>query len=128
MRTSIRTYALTLLEGWIDTRLYPLHLPQAPRYPAVTYQLVSASTEQHLRGQSALRQARFQFDFWSPDAAEAWAMAEALRAGLDGYRGPAGDHFITTAWLALDQDNYEQGVQAYRVTHDYDVMYRSQQT
>lgn len=119
IRAVIRNHVLTELGETIGDRVYPVHLPQDACYPAITFQVVSRDTMEHLQGRSDLARIRVQFDIWTPDAAEGWKIAEALRNALDGHKSGA----IRDSWLAIESDNYEEGIEAFRTTQDYQITY-----
>lgn len=105
-------------------RVYPVHLPQAVQYPAITYQQITGTSEQHLQGRSALRFVRMQVDVWAEDVLDAEAISQALDGALDGYRGPVGIYEATDSWRTAQQDIYEHDVDVYRITTDYSIYYR----
>lgn len=72
----------------VSTRIYPVILPQAPRYPAITYNRVSRDTEHHLLGPVGRDVARISINSWASTYAGAKALADTVRLALDGYRGP----------------------------------------
>jgi len=108
----------------VDTRIYPVHLPQGVQYPAATYQRINSTSEQHLKGRSGLRWVRMQVDIWAKDAMDVDAITGALDDALDGYRGPIGIYEATDSWRVAQQDIYEQDVDVYRITTDYSIYYR----
>lgn len=77
----------------IGSRLYPLQLPQNSTLPAMTYQQIDSGLT--ATGQSEpgdLEEALVQFDCYAASHRAAKALAKALRADLNGYKGelPAG--------------------------------------
>jgi hypothetical protein len=69
------------------TRQYFNRLPQNPVYPSLRLQRVSTPRLMTLGGPSGLAAPRFQIDCYADHHAEALALAEAVRAALDGFHG-----------------------------------------
>lgn len=126
MHTDIRTYLLAqpAIAGEIGTRLYPVKLPQAVTYPALSYQQIGGTTERHLQGRSTLKWARLQVDAWAPTIAAAQTIADAVADALDGYRGQAGNILITDSWQDSRSDGYEDDAEIHRTTLDFQIYYR----
>ncbi len=108
----------------VDTRVYPLMLPQRPRLPAITTTRVSAGGSHTTERRSDIDGPRIQIDSWAETYDEAFALADAIRDRLDGYRGPAGDVTIAGAFLADRRDFHEDAPECWRVSQDYFVWFR----
>lgn len=121
MQTDFRTYLLSQLD--IGSRLYPLHLPQNPTYPAATYQVITANSLATSNGLSAPKEWRVQIDAWGESYADADGLARSIRGALDGYRGAAGTAFIQVSMLVNWTEMYEDGLDVYRVSQDYEITY-----
>lgn len=72
------------------TRIYPVQAPPAAARPYVVYLLVAAARDRTFAGPSGLVDPRYQFDCYADDADTAAALARAVRAALDGWRGRVG--------------------------------------
>jgi Protein of unknown function (DUF3168) len=57
------------LAALVGTRIYQVHLPQSPSYPAVLVQSVSEPVTYHARGPNNLVQTRIQVDSYASEAA-----------------------------------------------------------
>lgn len=108
------TTALTALVG---TRIYPLVLPQAAAFPAVTYQRVGAGRDYHLGGFGNLDRASIQMDVWSTSYGSVKPCSTVLIAAMEG----------ATAFKAECDDItdlYEDVAQMYRVSLDFSIWFR----
>lgn len=127
LRIAIRSRVLshTQIANTVGTRVYPLHLPQGVTYPAITFQKISDVTEGNLSSVSRIRQARIQFDTWATTAIQAARLAEYIREQFDGFQGTVEGVHIATGLIGSESDLYEDGVEKYRVTADYQIVYYS---
>ena len=117
----------------VDSRVYPMRLPQGPTYPAVRYQVIGAPRT-HLMGDtpnaSQWVHARVQVDSYAATYAGAHALAYQIRMALSRWSGSAGGIAVEVAFLDAERDedeptlvhHGEQGV--YRVTMDFIVHYQ----
>lgn len=81
--------------------------------PYITYQRVSANSENVLSGSSGLTNTRMQIDVYSPSYAEAASIAAQVDA-------------LMAAWAVQNvslptQDTYESDVKLFRVTLEYSI-------
>lgn len=65
-------------------RCTPMELPQAPKYPALVYTMVSAPREYTHDGPAGLVRARVQIDCYAETAAQVAAVKEALVTVMGG--------------------------------------------
>lgn len=77
------------LTALIGTRVYLEQLPQGATLPCLTYQRISTSRvlTHDTSGSSGTAYPRFQFDAWATTYGSAKAIADALRAALNGFKG-----------------------------------------
>ncbi len=106
---NVRTYLQTksAVTDLISTRMYPLRLPQNATMPAITYQIVSRTHEEHMTGAAGLALARLQLDCYATTHAGSHALAEAVRASMHGYRGTMGTDFMQMCHLDNDFDDVD---------------------
>ncbi len=99
-------------------RIYPILLPQRPIYPAIVYHRVSGPRLHHLTGSSGRAMPRIQINCWAETLVAAQALADAVRASLDGFIGK-----LTTLKAVCRIDNeswdYDDEAKKYRVIQDY---------
>jgi len=72
------------LKGLTGKRCTPVELPQAPKYPAVVYRVVSAPREYTHDGPAGLVRARLQVDLYAQSYDAVVALKEALLTVLGG--------------------------------------------
>ncbi|MDB5937543.1 MAG: hypothetical protein JWQ01_4887 [Massilia sp.] len=93
--------AATGLAALVADRIYPDVMPDAPNYPAVTYQKLSGSSARGAVSDPPLMTASFQVSSWAKSRAQASKIAAQARKALDRKRK------ITVASVALDDCFYE---------------------
>lgn len=95
MYRALRAFLLAdaTIAASVGPRIYPLKLPQAVTYPAITIFRVSAVRANVLHGAASLARPRYQIDCWVRETtgANAFTAAQelggAVRARLEGYSG-----------------------------------------
>lgn len=122
----LRSFLLadSTVSALVDTRCYPVQLPQNTVLTSIRYSHISGNRP-HSSPQGALGLSgpRIQIDAWAPTYAEAMALAEAIRKRLDGYRGPAGSQQVQGAFFANERDDYSPDAKLYVVSRDYFVWF-----
>lgn len=134
--TGDRAAAATGLAAIVGTgsaaRIYPVNVPQSPgtpgrpKYPAITYMLISQPREHHLTGSSEWAAPRYQIDCWSKSFAEALNMGRLVTRILDGYAGTvgSGDTININGALVEDaRDLYDEDEQVYSRAVDVIIMH-----
>lgn len=105
-------------------RVYPGHLPQKPTLPAIVMHRISGPREHSHDGSSGLAHPRFQFDVWAGSHVKAKALAEAVRAAMDGFRGTmggAGGVEVSGCFLEDDDDGYDDALELFVWRMDFIV-------
>lgn len=104
----------------VGTRITPILLPQAPTYPALTYQRISGPRWQVLEGPGGGETARLQIDAWAASYLAAQGLAAAVRGSLNGFIGT-----LATLRVAIrldnERDDFEDAPEVYRVIQDYRI-------
>lgn len=117
-----RLIADATVNGLVGTRIYPEVLPQNPTLPAITYQDISMTSVQNLAGAAGMLMRRVQIDSFAATRVGVVALADAIRASLDGYIGT-----LTTTKVvirhALERSEYDDETESYRQIQDYTVHY-----
>src|SRR5262245_24423190 len=88
-------------------RVFPVTLPQGENRPSVVYTRISGVGDHHMQGASGLARPRYQIDAYAPLADEANALADLVKARLDGYRGPMGVITVQGAFFETERDDYQ---------------------
>jgi hypothetical protein len=106
----------------VGTRVYPLHLPQAPTYPAIAYSRIS-TVEAHTHDRAGgLSESRLQVDCLAANYAGARALAGAVRGALDGWVDR--DNNIMACLLENEFDLYDDLTETFRVIIDFMLKWR----
>lgn len=114
-----------------DARIYPVAGPQPPTFPCITYLRVSTVRDYHTTGPSGLVTARVQLDLWATDTESApgfaavRALADAVRARLDGWAGTQSDVVVQLARLLSERDltDVDEVDTTWRVTQDWSITF-----
>jgi hypothetical protein len=110
----------------VSSRIYPLVLPQEPTLPALvvtrisTPRIVSHDTS---GATGDLISPRYQFDAWGTSQAATKAIADALRAALNGKTGAAGGITLRAALSEDEAHDYDPETGLYRIRSDYFIWY-----
>lgn len=102
----------TAIKRRINTRIYPVVMPQGVTLPAVSYQRVSADQNDTLSGRSGLVNAHIVINCWARNYDEAKALAQEIRAAMDGVR-------TFRAVMVNELDGYDQDVSLFVVSQDF---------
>lgn len=110
------------LAGLVGARIYPLTAPQGDAYPFVTFQVVSRTGSVALDTSSSMAALRLQVDCYGDTFTSARAVAEAVRARLDDWRGSGS---VQLATLTNDRDQYDgdDAVRLYRAMQEYEIVF-----
>jgi hypothetical protein len=73
------------IAGIVGARIYPLRVPQDADMPAITYQKISGRWHVQMSGPHNMSEERFQINCWETTYAGVKALADAVRAALNGY-------------------------------------------
>lgn len=90
-----------------DTRIYPVILPSAPKYPAVSYKTVVAPQHPTMDG-TGMQHWRIQFDCWAETAMGAASVRAALLQTL-----------IVEERVLLNDGTLLQGATLHNVSDDF---------
>ncbi|MFC5524017.1 DUF3168 domain-containing protein [Polaromonas jejuensis] len=111
---TIQQQLVTLLSGFTDvgTRVYP-PAPEQPARPYITFQRISANSENVLSGSSGLTNTRMQIDVY----ADTYVQAQTIAGQVDA---------LMAGWVVPNvsqpaQDLYEDPVKLHRVSLDYSI-------
>jgi hypothetical protein len=112
------------------SRIYPVILPQGERNPSIVYNRITAQGDHHMTGPSGLAMVRMQIDAWAAKQDDADALARAIKARIDGFRGVMGDGVqdvtpVTVQGVFFDsaRDDYHADAEMFRVSQDFRVWY-----
>ncbi len=109
----------TTIGGLVDTRIYPLRLPQAttPFRPAIVVTGISNLPIEKLKGPASADEPRFQIDSWATTLKVAEQVNDAVRSALEGYVGIWSDDASPSALQSFvqvrfitDRDFFEEDI------------------
>lgn len=92
-------YGKAAVAALIATRIRPEVLEELETLPAVTYTVIYAEHENHLKGAVGNRHTRLQVDCYAETSAGASQVAKVIREAMAGYRGSWGEVFINGVTL-----------------------------
>lgn len=127
-----RLTGLTGVSSVVGSKVFPNRIPQGAALPCVMYSKTSSVHDRHLRGATGVAAATFQIDCYASGAtgySTVKSLADAIRLGLDSYRGLAGDETVLDATLDSQTDFYDPPAHAqdhgtHRVSMDFTITYR----
>lgn len=122
--------ANTRVATLVQSRVYPVHLPQAPVYPAITYQVITGASEYSHDGPSQLANLRVQFDLYAGSHVSVLQLRNAVMQALSGTSGVYGSPpvRIQGVFRTMEVDAYEQqlersGPRVWRKTLDFNLWF-----
>lgn len=113
------------ISGEVSDRVYPVHRPIEATDPLITYQVISDQSEPHLGGASRIKRARVQIDAWAETPTKCETIMDDVRTLLDGTDTTQSGIRFRAAMLDNEQDLYEESIERYRITSDYEIVYWS---
>lgn len=116
----------------INTRYFPLLMPQNPDFPSVVYTVINENHNNHLAGGigGGLVNALYQLDVYSPVYATSRSVKEALRNLLDGVNHVSfGAVFVESILLEstpadMIESTDSSQVNLYRVSMTFRIAYQ----
>lgn len=114
----------TGIAALVVARCYPTSLPQAPTFPALTYEQVDAVRVRAVYGPAGKVRRRITVNSWALTQSAVWELAEAVRAALDGFSGTMGSSEIGSTILETEIPFFEDEagvVGIHRVMQDYQI-------
>lgn len=116
------------VSGLVGTRIYRKVAPQEAAKPYVTFQGISAPRIHGVKNSLGVVQERIQFDCWADTDSGAEAVADAIRASLDGFTGTLGSIRVQGCTHLDERPGMEPPIGGgetpiHRVSQDYMVSY-----
>lgn len=119
-----RLTGVPAIAALIGTRVYPALAPMGATLPYVVYQHISGVRETAFGDDPGIARARIQVAAWSDEYSEARQVAEAVRQGLQRYRGTVGGVEVLDVFVEADFDQYDEEALRYGAILDYQVIHR----
>ena len=104
----VRLMALPAVTALIGTRLYPNVVPEEATEPVAAYQRISNPRLNAHDGPTGWAKGRIQFTAQANTYLQAKAVAAAIAAAFDGFRGVMGTVAVHGASAQNDQDGYNE--------------------
>ena len=109
------------LSAIVDSRIYPMSIPQEGRTPCIVYQKITGPRLYDHGGESGLAYPRFQFSCWANSYSGAKALADALRSAFSAYSDRSATVPVHVAFIEAELDDYEPETKLYRRIMDFRV-------
>lgn len=104
-------------------RIFPAVLPQGTNDTSVVYNRVSGQGDYDMQGATGLVRPRLQIDAWAVNPDDASALANAIKARIDGYKGVMGTGgaavTVQGVFMAGEREDYNDQVKMHRMSRDY---------
>lgn len=113
----------------VDDRIYPHHLPEGAKLPAVTWFRVSAPRV-HTYGTDEVPtagdwvNARIQFDCWETTAKKAATLGDQVVIAFSGYGGDMGGQLQAVSTVEQEIDTFDTPLKIYRRIVEVIVSYQ----
>jgi hypothetical protein len=91
------------LASLVADRIYPNFVPQSAAMPAITYQMISGTTDYDADSYDALNHPRMQIVCWGSTYNSASIVKRALKAIINGYKGTVDS--ITIQAIFIEDEN-----------------------
>lgn len=129
LQTAIFAYlsADAQLTALVNTRIYPVRLPEKATIPAITYRRVSTNREEtYGGGTDTWVRARVQFNCWGRSETEAADVGTALLILLSGYDGDMGGELLVSSSTIDEFDFNDAPVKFFRHILDFRLSYEDE--
>ena len=107
----------------VDSRIYPVYLPQKPTLPAVTYTRLATPLLHELDTTTLLPHPTFQFDCWAESYARAKDVAAQVYIALNMYRGAMGAYTVEASIVSTERDTIDPETNIWHTMIDVEIWY-----
>ncbi len=114
----------TSVTSLASTRIYPMHLPQDPRFPAVTYDHISGVREWTMNVDPGTVTARMQVTSWAKDPLSAANLMEGVRAATQRWAGTSTGVVVDEIFIENEFSFYDDDTSTYAHSLDLIVHYQ----
>lgn len=109
----------------VAARVYPIRLPQSIKDASIVYNRIDEETSYNMAGSSEVERVRVQVDSISTVVGQAATLANVVCDRLSGFRGTVDGVEFLGMFKAGGREDYDAGMEMYRVSRDYNIWYRS---
>ena len=114
----------TSVTGLASTRIYPMRLPQEPKFPALTYDLVSNVRESFMTADDGQATARLQVTAWAKDPLGASGLSEGVRTATQRWAGTSTGVVVDEMFIENEFSFYDDDTSTYAHSLDLIVHYQ----
>lgn len=130
-RPALRQYLLddAAIAARVADRVFAVRLRQGERRQSIVFSRISGLGDHHMQGSSGLSRPRVQIDCWAASLDVAVALANLVKARIDGFRGswfhglPAKAVVIQGVFFDSERESYDDHADLYRMSRDYFIWY-----
>jgi len=113
------------ISALVAERIYPVHLPSRPSYPAITFNSDSHDLEKSFDGQSTFTRSNYSVHAWASTLAAAETLGGLIRTALKNYSGTAGTIIIDKVFIVAGPLSFfEDSVNAYRISQNFEFFHQ----
>ena len=112
----------------VGTRIYRYRRNRGSAFPAVTFERIETTTENHSTGATVTEHCRVEVDSWAEDMDTCRTVADAVKTALSGWSNTGGTPSISMSHIQSDIDMTEEpndgtDVLLHRISQDYELWY-----
>ena len=121
IETGLRTHLLAdgPVAALVVARVYPLHPPQSPTYPCLSYEIVSDIPYRRLAGDDNRERIRVRVDCWAATYVGAVDLAGKVRTAVADFSGLMGTTPVSSVKFESWTDIFEDVPEVYRRVVDF---------
>lgn len=109
----------------VSSRIYPLHTPQEPIFPALTFGKIAVGTKDlHHSGSNQSAKSLYQFSCFAQTLKQAKELAKAVKDLLHGYSGTVGSEKIYYSKVLNEIDLFDVDLIIYYVPVDVEILHK----
>lgn len=109
----------------VSTRIYAIKLPQAPTFPAISYERVSTGGRTLFHnGISQVAEPIFQLSCWAENPKSAKQLAAEIRKALHGWSGSQSGETIFRSEVINEIDLWDEEISIYHVVVEVQILHR----
>lgn len=107
----------------VSTRVYPRKIPQSPTYPLISYAVQGIEQPTAMGSDPEMVTKTVQVDCYAATYSGAKDLSDKVRQALQRWRGTAAGVTIQGSFLVSEFDFFEDEIEVYRVTMDFDITF-----
>jgi len=116
--------SLSAITALVDSRVYPLKMPQNPIYPNIVYKQVSDRDLPLVNGNGGMYWPRFQFDCYARTYSQVKRLARTLRVQITDYSDTVGSIDICRIMFLNEVDDFDPVAEIYQIPVDFRIQYK----